>query len=59
MQEFRSAQKRVVSFRHPPGGAAVAFTCRAVISGAEENVGGTMQILSPTSQLLVSIPIKK
>jgi hypothetical protein len=40
-------------------GAAVAFTCRAVISGAEENVGGTMQILSPTSQLLVSIPIKK
>jgi hypothetical protein len=46
-------------FSAPTGGATVAFTCRAVISGAEENVGGTMQILSPTSQLLVSIPIKK
>jgi hypothetical protein len=46
-------------FSAPTGAAAVAFTCRAVISGAEENVGGTMQILSPTSQLLVSTPIKK
>jgi hypothetical protein len=39
--------------------SAVAYTCRAVISGVEENVGGTMQILSPTSQLLLTIPMKK
>jgi hypothetical protein len=39
--------------------SAVAYTCRAVISGVEENVGGTMQILSPTSQLILTIPMKK
>ena len=39
--------------------SAVAYTCRAVISGVEENVGGTMQILSPTSQLMLTIPMKK
>ena len=38
--------------------SAVAYTCRAVISGVEENVGGTMQILSPTSQLMLTIPMK-
>jgi hypothetical protein len=46
-------------FSASTGAEAVAFTCRAVISGAEENVSGTMQILSPTSQLLLSIPMKK
>jgi hypothetical protein len=39
--------------------SAVAYTCRAVISGVEENVGGAMQILSPTSQLILTIPMKK
>jgi hypothetical protein len=36
-----------------------SYTCRAVISGVEENIRGTMNIYSETGQLLLSIEMKR
>ena len=40
------------------GPYAEAYTCLAVVTGVEEDVSGTMQIMSSTRQILLTIPLK-
>jgi hypothetical protein len=35
-----------------------AYTCKAVVTGVEEDVSGTMQVMSPTGQVLLTVPLE-
>ena len=52
-----AAQKFCQYFLTPASRAT--FACRAVTSGLEENIRGTMLIYSTSGQLLLSLPMEK